>query len=67
MANSYRPNSEYNNYTRIEGAFAKHLSTFVDLAQMPAASIASGTAPSHVVPEYSLGPWEAMQIQEDME
>lgn len=28
VANSYRPNTEYNNYTRIEGAFAAHIETF---------------------------------------
>lgn len=38
VANSYRPDSEYNNYTRIEGAFAKHLGGFVELFAYPASA-----------------------------
>lgn len=35
VANSYRPgDSEYNNYTAVEGAFAHHLSRFVALATL---------------------------------
>jgi len=40
VANSYRPDTEFNNYTRIEGAFAKHLAEFVDLVELTA----SGTS-----------------------
>lgn len=29
VANSYRPNTEFNNYTRIEGVFAAHLARFL--------------------------------------
>jgi hypothetical protein len=41
VTNSYRPNTEYNNYTRIEGAFAKHLSTYLTLITLPEASSAA--------------------------
>lgn len=35
VRNSSRPGTEYNNDTRIEGAFAAHLGTFVDLVSFP--------------------------------
>lgn len=38
VANSYRPDSEFNNYTRIEGAFAQHLRQYVELVELPPAS-----------------------------
>lgn len=67
VANSYRAKTEYNNYTSIEGAFAKHLSGFVDLTQMPAAPSATATPQSHITTRDPLGPWEAMQQMEDGE
>ena len=65
VANSYRPNTEYNKHTRIEGAFAAHLARFVDLVELPAAT--GGPAPSHIAPEEPLGPWEPTQEMEDHE
>lgn len=44
VTNSYRPNTEYNNYTRIEGAFAKHLESFVDVIELPVASVTVATS-----------------------
>jgi hypothetical protein len=41
VTNSYRKGTEYNNYTRIEGAFAKHLSTSLTLTTLPEASSAA--------------------------
>ncbi|MGH1416381.1 MAG: trypsin-like serine peptidase [Pelagimonas sp.] len=41
VTNSYRKGTEYNNYTRIEGAFAKHLSAFLPLTRLPEASSAT--------------------------
>lgn len=58
VANSYRPDTEYNNYTSIEGAFAKHLATFVDLTPLPAAT--ATYRPSTSPPEPS-GPWLPME------
>lgn len=57
VANSYRPNTEYNNYTRIEGAFAKHLAQFVDLIELPAADSANSPNASMST---KLGPWLPM-------
>lgn len=56
VANSYRPDTEFNNYTRIEGAFAKHLGAFIELAELPA-SIGSSTIAST---SYVSGPWLPM-------
>ena len=67
VSNSYRPNTEYNNYTRIEGAFAAHLAQFVDLVEMPAASTLAATAPSHITEHDPLEPWEEMHTQEDLQ
>lgn len=61
VANSYRPDTEYNNYTRIEGAFAKHLAQFVDLLELPAASAVAATRPSHITTDDPLGPWDEMR------
>ncbi|MEL6467937.1 MAG: hypothetical protein AAFQ58_23485 [Pseudomonadota bacterium] len=45
VANSYMPSdSEYNNYTAVEGAFAAHLARFVDLGTLPDA--ARSTSPA---------------------
>ncbi|WP_195819424.1 trypsin-like serine peptidase [Roseobacter sp. MH60115] len=56
VANSYRPDTEYNNYTRIEGAFAKHLGAFVELAELPAAIGSSAIASTSDI----AGPWLPM-------
>lgn len=66
VANSYRPNTEYNNYTRIEGALAAHLANFVDVVELPAASPQS-IAPSHITPAEALGPWEEIYLSEDLQ
>ncbi|MDX8353971.1 hypothetical protein [Cognatiyoonia sp. IB215182] len=66
VANSYRPNTEYNNYTRIEGAFAAHLASFVDVGELPAASTFS-IAPSHSDSADALGPWQEISLSEDLQ
>ena len=53
VRNSGRPGTEYNNDTRIEGAFAAHLSAFVDLQTFPEAN---GTRPLPVAFPPG-GPW----------
>ncbi len=60
VANSYRPNTEYNNYTRIEAAFATHLSRYVDLIDLPEAD--AGFAPS-TSPDATPSPWLPMAGQ----
>ena len=64
--NSYRPNSEYNNYTRIKGAFAEHLAQYIDLTRLPDAE--AGFLPN-TSPHAAPGPWLPMagdeQSQED--
>ncbi|MGJ8530139.1 hypothetical protein [Maritalea sp.] len=40
VTNSYRANTEYNNFTSIEGAVAADLAAFVDLIALPSASSA---------------------------
>lgn len=61
VANSYRrTDREYNNYTRIEGAFAAHLSRYVGLVELPPAS-AVRSVPSSFIPAESNGPWLPMQ------
>lgn len=65
VANSYRANTEYNNYTRIEGAFAAHLARFVDVRELPDAP-AHAIAPSHIAPVDALGPWEKMTALEEL-
>lgn len=66
VTNSYRPKTEYNNYTRIEGAFAKHLSQYVELVDLPEAE--PGSEPS-TSPNTIPGTWLPMakydQSQED--
>jgi hypothetical protein len=59
VANSYRKtDAEYNNYTAIEGAFAAHLSEFVDVSGLPAAA---SSLPSSSHPDTTdHGPWDAM-------
>ncbi|MEL6416234.1 MAG: hypothetical protein AAFQ15_14950 [Pseudomonadota bacterium] len=64
VTNSYRPNTEYNNYTRIEGAFAKHLQSFVDVIELPTASVTVAN-PSSIPAVDQLGPWEETDIGED--
>lgn len=65
VANSYRANTEYNNYTRIEGAFAAHLARFVDVSELPDAP-AHAIAPSHIAPADTLGPWQEMTALEEV-
>lgn len=66
VANSYRPNTEFNNYTRIEGAFATHLSQYVNLISLPPASSASPFSAN--LPASQDGPWLSMLCQtEDLQ
>lgn len=54
VANSYIPDTEYNNYTRVEGAFARHLREFVDVGNAPASATNQPTVdPQHKLPR----PW----------
>lgn len=65
VTNSYRPNTDYNNYTRIEGAFAAHLGGYVDLVQLPAASGTTSTPSS--LPPGADAPWLSLVWnQEDL-
>lgn len=57
VANSYRPDTEYNNYTRVEGAFAKHLAAVIQLTELPAANAVS--LPNTSATDAS-GPWLPM-------
>ncbi len=61
VGNSYRKtDAEYNNFTAIEGAFAAHLSDFVDVTTLPDA--AASSLPSSSRPDtIDHGPWEAMR------
>ncbi|GAB5449601.1 MAG: hypothetical protein Gyms2KO_44740 [Gymnodinialimonas sp.] len=60
VANSYRrTDPEYNNYTRIEGAFAAHLSSYVELIDLPPASAVTPT-PSSFVSAGPSGAWLPM-------
>ncbi|MEM6680435.1 MAG: hypothetical protein AAF675_21420 [Pseudomonadota bacterium] len=59
VANSYRPNTEYNNFTRIEGAVAAHLAQFLPAGalRMPETGSATDYPASTLAP----GPWLAME------
>lgn len=60
VANSYRrTDREFNNYTRIEGAVAAHLSGYVDLVALPPASTTSPSPAS--LPEGPNGAWLPMR------
>lgn len=61
VANSYRKtDAEYNNYTAIEGAFAAHLSEFVDVTTLSDAAVSA--LPSSSYPDITdHGPWDAMR------
>ena len=54
VSNSYRKTApEYNNYTRVEGAFAAHLERYVRLIDVPAAENALRSTSPTPIP----GPW----------
>ncbi|MGD1923189.1 MAG: hypothetical protein ACFB03_03230 [Paracoccaceae bacterium] len=56
VANSYRPNSEFNNYTRVIGDFAAHL-----VRHLPGFSGVAAVQPSRTAPIGDTGPWVAME------
>ncbi|MEM9238471.1 MAG: hypothetical protein AAGB07_00720 [Pseudomonadota bacterium] len=65
VSNSYsKRDPEFNNFTRVEGALASHIAKFVDLVEMPALP-SDRSAPSHIVPEEPLGPWDETKSQEE--
>ena len=61
VANSYLPNTEYNNYTRIEGAFAAHLETFISLNSFPASAAEPSATFGKGVSFGPPDPWQEMQ------
>lgn len=56
VTNSYRPNTEYNNYTRIEGSFSSHLAQFIDLKPRPSSDTKTPLPQSKPIMS---GPWVA--------
>lgn len=57
VSNSYRKDSEYNNYTRIEGAFAAHLAQFVAVSDILDSSAGIAQTAPIVAPQ---APWLPM-------
>lgn len=63
VANSYRPNTEYNNYTRIEGAFAAHLGRHLPLTGATRAAGAPSDDGSGSPVLVGEGEWRAMEFE----
>ncbi len=65
VTNSYRPDSEYNNYTSVEGAFAEHLRRFVTLHELPTASTTAPNAASQTFgADGHGGPWLPLTLNQ---
>lgn len=60
VANSYRPNSEYNNYTRIEGAFSDHLQRHLRIKRTPPFASAAASLANELGVLKSGGLWLPM-------
>ncbi len=66
VTNSYRRNTEFNNYTSIEGVFAEHLSRYVTLQELPPASTTAPNAASRGLgAEAPDGPWLPLTLNEE--